>query len=640
MNALWAGVVLLWPHAALGDPPTATTDVPAEVLVRGTRGPPRDIGSEEARAQDLRDVPGTFGEPFQAVAALPGIASIASGLPYFYVRGAAPADTGYYLDGIALPALFHVGPGPSVIPPGLVDRIQFFPGAAPPRFGRYVGGIIAAETLPPRETAHGEASVRWFDANAVAESPLGDGWTALVAGRYGYPGLVLSALHANVSLAYGDYTARLTRKISDSDMVTLFAIGGYDSEADALDLFPVDTQFHRLDVRFDHRWVGGSLRVATTFGYDRTEHPFANGSHVSVGETSSRLRVEIEERLGSVASVSAGADASSAHYAYGYGARSSFSPIDIEQIAGAYVQLHLRLARHAEIVPGIRVDAYRSDNQVTSAADPKLSARVGLSPDVTWVSLLGVAHQEPTFLLPIPGLRVDPAGGLQEVFQFAEGIEARLPAALWGSLTAFLNADRGTNDFVADCGTLSRVNCSVVDRVNGRTYGLEILVRRSLTERLGGWLAYTLSRAEREVGGVPYLSPVDRTHVLSAVLRYDFGRGLTAGLRATLYSGRPDFPRVTYGDGTATVAFGPGEAPQHRLPPFYRFDLRAQKRWELGDGKWFGVDFDFFNATLSREALAFQCDFVTASEASRTVARCSPYRAWIALPSIGLEGGF
>ncbi|MDP9002781.1 MAG: hypothetical protein M3O46_22050, partial [Myxococcota bacterium] len=78
----------------------------------------------------------------------------------------------------------------------------------------------------------------------------------------------------------------------------------------------------------------------------------------------------------------------------------------------------------------------------------------------------------------------------------------------------------------------------------------------------------------------------------------------------------------------------------HRLPPFYRFDLRAQKRWELGDGKWFGVDFDFFNATLTREALAFQCDFVTASDASRTVARCAPYRAWIALPSIGLEGGF
>jgi hypothetical protein len=216
-----------------------------------------------------------------------------------------------------------------------------------------------------------------------------------------------------------------------------------------------------------------------------------------------------------------------------------------------------------------------------------------------------------------------------------------LPGGLWASLTGFFNIDRHTSDFVSECGTVSSYGCSEIRRVDGRTYGVEVLVRRALTERLGGWIAYTLSRAERTVGGQPYLSPVDRTHVLSMVLRYDFGGGLSAGVRGTYQSGRPDFPSVSYGNGTGRIDFGPGEAPQHRLPPFYRLDLRAEKRWVLGNGVWVGLAFDFFDATLEKEAVAFQCTALVSVNAPTPVTRCTPARVGpVALPSLGVEGGF
>src|SRR5215472_13114090 len=157
----------------------------------------------------LRGVPGTFGDPFQTIASLPGVGPMASGLGYFYARGAPPADTGYFLDGIPLPSLFHIGPGPSVVPPALLERVEFFPATAPARFGRFAGGIVSGDTLAPGKVAKGEASVRLFDASALVESPIDSASTVLVAGRYGYPNLLLSVFAPQLSLSYGDYTFRL-----------------------------------------------------------------------------------------------------------------------------------------------------------------------------------------------------------------------------------------------------------------------------------------------------------------------------------------------------------------------------------------------------------------------------------------------
>ncbi len=578
-------------------------------------------------------MPGTFGEPMQVVELLPGVTPMVSGLPYFYVRGAPPADTGYFIDGIPLPALFHIGPGPSVIPPPLLDRVDFFPSNAPARYGRYAGGVIAGETTAPSPVARGEASVRLFDASAFVESPLdGGASTALVAGRYGYPDLLLSIFAPSLSIEYGDYTARLTRALGRSDAISLFAIGGYDHEQDSSqNLIPVAAQFHRIDLRYDHRWATGSLRVATTFGYDRTSQLEPTGPSETVTSVSGRLRLELEQRFGQGAHLSAGMDAN--------GARNSQdipgAPVTVSglaQVGGAYADIRVRPTSWVEVTPGVRFDVYQWTPTTSSAAvDPKLTVRVGLSPDVTWVSTFGIADQAPTVLLPVPGLLVDTARGLQRTYPMSEGIEAHLPLSVQGRVTAFYTVEQNMTDFISDCGTFARA-CTVVDRVDGRTYGVEVLVQRSLGQRLGGWVSYTLSRAERRIGAVPYLSSFDRTHVLSAVARYDFGHGVSAGLRGTFYTGRPDFPTFAYGT-TTTFSAGPGQIAQHRLPSFFRLDARVDKRWSLGGGRWLTAVAEFFDFTLSKEAIDFQCQLLT----SQCVAqRIGP----VALPSVGVEAGF
>jgi hypothetical protein len=613
------------PPAPGGGAPAAAAPVepaPVEVSVRGVR----DLGASAAQANELRDIPGTFGDPFQAVAALPGVIPVTSGLPYFYVRGAPPADTGYYIDGVPLPTLFHIGPGPSVVPAALIDRIELFAGAAPAEYGRFAGGIIAGETARPADVARGEASVRLFDASAMVETPVGDSSSVLAAGRYGYPNALLSLLAPGLSLAYGDYTFRGTHKLNAVDTISVLALGSYDTETDASqELTPVDTLFHRVDVRLDHTSSHGSIRVATTLGYDRTATDLTPGILERLEETSVRVRVEAKQWLASDLRLEVGGDAS------GLLNRVGTAPLALQQIAGGFAEVRYLPSDRIELSAGVRADAYATTQAVTGAVDPRISLKLRVSRGLSTLTTLGVSHQPPTYFLPIPGLRLDPSAGLQTVYQYSEGVELRLPLALSAIVTGFYDADRNTNDFASDCGIFA-ADCNGVARVDGSTYGLEATVRRAFSQRLAGWVSYTLSRAERHIGSTTFLSPFDRTHVIAAVVRYDFGAGVDVGVRATYDSGRPDIPAFTLGGVPVYYAFGTSQAPQMRLPEFYRIDVRAEKRWTFG-AKWLAVVAEMFNATLTPEAVQYKCEITTGRCTAQTIGP-------IALPSLGVEGGF
>ena len=73
----------------------------------------------------------------------------------------------------------------------------------------------------------------------------------------------------------------------------------------------------------------------------------------------------------------------------------------------------------------------------------------------------------------------------------------------------------------------------------GRGYSVELLLRRPDSERLRGWLAYTLSRSERQVDGVWGASDWDQRHILNLLASYRLGRGYSIGGRIHYNSGRP-----------------------------------------------------------------------------------------------------
>jgi TonB family protein len=670
------------PSTTSGTVQTATPESFTEVTVHGTR---REFGQTTLSATDVREMPGAFGDPFRAIEALPGVVPLTSGIPFFYIRGAPPNDNGYYVDGIRVPLLFHVGVGEGVIHPALIDHVDFYPGPAPARYGGFAGATIAGQTREPATTARGEVSLRAIDAGALVEVPIDDGrFTVLAAGRYGYPGPILGAITSSVALDYWDYQTRATWRMTDHDTLGVFAFGSHDYLARQMETTDVTTgrsssslqeelvsDFHRLDLRWDHSFDSGDghTRVAATVGHDSQG---AAPTYATNGSAATRF--EIEARLSPSVRVRGGADARYDDYGFKQGAvvpggtdnPSTANPPPTNVNWGAHADVVWRIAPRVEIVPGVRFDVFRSTRVIAPGAtsemitivpafDPRLSARVPLADSVAWLSTVGLAHQYPTlrvgsvppYEIAVPGF---PFGGsqLQTVAQASQGIEVALPADFTGTVTGFLSGWSGLTDLTANCVQISPPDgprlCPDDQPVHGRTYGLELLVRRPLSKRLTGWLSYTLSRSTREAHFVTasgneatatIVGDYDRTHVLNVMGAYDLGLRWRFGARFVFFSGLPYSDHFPPEQGFPLPPLN-----DQRFPPFYRADVRLEKRWSLGNERSLAFVAEVQNVTLSKEARSYDCSVRQIGSAPLSMACRVSTLGPITLPSVGVEAFF
>jgi TonB family protein len=601
-------------------------DTAIEVTVRGEQLEP--AVSSYTRAE-VRRIPGAFGDPFRAVETLPGVTPVASGLPFFYVRGAPPGNVGYVLDGVRVPYLYHIGAGPSVVQPAIVQRVDLYPGGYPARFGRFAGGLVSASLTEPRPELHGEGNLRLFDVGALVESGFAAGrGTVLLGGRYSYTAALLSLASPELELDYRDFQTRVSYDLTARDRISVLGFGSYDllgRERNRVLEILFGTEFYRADVRHDRRLEGGTLRTAVTLGYDRTNAGFLAGDRRNVVDRSVAARSELAAALASGILLRAGGDvAVDAYEVEGqrYGDPDSPESRDFEALfpsrrdhaAGAWLDLVLQPDPSLELTPGVRADVYRSGSATAVGVDPRIAARLRVVNAVQITAAFGLVHQAPSFVLPLPGLTPSLGDGLQRSVQSSAGVEVALDAATTAGTTLFYNEFFAMTDAV---GTSDHDGApDFAERSDGTAFGAELFLRRRLSRRLGGYVSYTLSRSLRRTAGGEFPSAFDRPHVLGAALGYDLGGGFMTGGRFTFYSGAPVQPAADDDAVRRTTDVA-------RERSYYRVDVRLEKRWALRGAAWIAVVLEFLNATLNKETWPGGEEI-------------GP----VAIPSVGLEAGF
>jgi TonB family protein len=599
---------------------------PYEVVVRGARAAPGGVSVSRAEARQL---PGAFGSPFRAVESLPGLTPVVSGVPYFYVRGAPPGNVGYFVDGVRVPLLFHALLGPAVIHPSILDSVTLYRGGYPARYGRYAGGILSAELAPPPESVHGEASLTWLDSGAYVTAPLGEHASATAAGHYSYTRLTLTPFTGAI-VDYWDYQTIANYDLTRNDRISVFAFGSYDflsAQTAATDQNGKDfgAEFHRVDLRYDHSFdARTSLRAAVTLGYD---HSRATDGEVS--DSSLAGRTEFLRRGSDRSVLRIGGDVSADRYtlalAETQGTFHDFKqlfPSRTDLVGGVYVDEELHPESWITLEAGVRTDVFHSEGRTAVGVDPRLGATFAVSKRVRLVHALGLAHQSPNYIPSLPGAQVGGLrGGLQKSVQSSAGVEVDGPEDVTGSLTVFEQAFFNLSDPLGYSRSVA-TNVDVAEvRANGYAYGAELMIQRPLTRRLGGMISYTLSRSVRSHDRVNSLSAFDHTHVASATLSYDFGRLWRAGARGVFSSGVP----------TEMVGIDGPRYVGQRGPPYYRLDVRLEKRWRVGRAGWLGFLAEVQNATLSHEVTGRTCNTVRCTEVG-----VGP----LLLPNVGVEGGF
>ncbi len=673
------------PPQATDTPPAAPTPVQpapgAAVDSAGVDGEATVRGRRQAgaattmtlRAEELTTVPGTLGEPTRVVATMPGVSRSPFGLGLFVVRGASFENTGFFIDGFPVPILYHFGAGPAVINSRLVGQLDFYPGGYPLEYGRFSAGVISLTTRPPpTDRPFLEFQVDVLRAGAMAVVPFDHGRGSIAVGlRRSYYDLLAPLFVDGVSLEYGDYQVRVDYRFSPRSRVSLFSFGSYDSfdrtaavgvgatasEQSSALLYRFQRVIGRWEYSLPHRML---LSVSGSVGIDNTslnstnpglpDQRFASTGYI-LGERAS-LRIPTGRYLTTqvgldVLTISFDADLQvPLPPNVGGIPPPSFTPSvlnfrpRITQLSvAAYIDETLR-AGPVELSTGVRLDRLIYGTVETTVVDPRAVLRVKLNPRATLIGASGYFTQPPPFPQLVPGVR-NPALVPQRSWQSSAGVEANLPWGIETRLTGFYtrmyNLQRSSSDIVEGPNGPQRAN--VVDDGQGRSYGMEVLIRRRLERGVYGWISYTLSRSERFLeGGVPVPFPFDQTHVLNFAGSWDINRRWRLGARFQLATGNPQ-RRVTGGFFDADVdRFRPTYAPRQadgsdteRLPVFHQLDVRVDYRFRWGPLRM-SAYLDVINAYFAQntEGFLYQYDF----------ARRTNFPGLPILPALGLMGEY
>lgn len=665
------------------------TGAPFESTVRGRRS------EEEPRASlsgvETHEAAGTLGDPFRAVMLLPGVSAVASGVSYPVLRGTQPAATGFFLDGVRLPQLFHLGVGSAVVHPELIDGVDVYAGSLPAEYGRLLGGAIEGHLARPPPALHATASVDVLNASALVSVPFeGAGLTVTLAGRWSYTPVVGTAVAralfpstpeaprplpvANLS----DAQARVEWRLG-AGRLRLLALASCDeagqvAAGEGTSTALLTSSFQRADLS----WFGPagpfSTQLGLTAGTDAMglfgdsngqrvgQFALARKDLVAHGRFARSSRGGLGVAFGFEAdALTSSLEISRAATATGGPAASFRAPSTSGGLGAIWAELSGDLGR-VRLTGGARGDAYLlAPGTWRWSADPRAVITVALSDSLSLRAAAGLAHQQPTVLLSLPVS--DLAGlplGLQSAAHVELGANVRPVDGVEVAVTGYYapivrSVELSLESFLSNRPLVEGADVGLP----GRSFGLEVLVKKAPTGRWFGWGSATLQRSERlrDVAVLDRLGNVtgselrwvafdfDQTVVLHAVGGVQLGRGFSLGAGLHFNTGRPESGVLSSramepGLDPATAA--PTWVPvpltrETRLPPFWRLDVRASKTWRF-DAFSLELYLDVLDASLSAEVLAY--DYRTSGGTFDWVLTKTPLAIPVVLPFLGVKGSY
>jgi hypothetical protein len=636
---------------------------PVEVVVSVQRAPASvSSGGSRVGARTAEAGAGTQGDAVKVVSSLPGAARGPVG--ELIAWGSTPAESRIYLDGVELPALYHGGGIRSVVPSQELSSITLLPGAFGPAYGRALGGVVE---LTSRELDFD--STRWLiqtdllDAGAWVSAPLSPEWSASASARVGYADRWLEQLTDEdvgslISVpSYRDWQLRSSFQLSHGERLDAVALGSRDeavrevpSRDPALRLREQQRLgFERYYLRYRSEGEYVWTELTPFVGFDdarRSGYTGAQGWELGVqtwryglrGIQSLRMSSALTLRLGldALGSLSSAERSGTPTLPAREGDPRVFGQAPGREEAQDGYRTHvLDVAPYVEadwswaglqLRPGLRVDTYLLEtsrlrprigrlpavgkSQATVVLEPRLEIQYALDARSRLSLTAGWYHQPPApedtssvFGNPDLGL----ARGLH--LSLAERVE--LSARLSVEVVAY--AKRLTDLPVRSPLPAPAVAESLVASGDGRSYGVQMMLRHAPSRSWSGWITWTISRSERgAAGGELRRFEYDQPHVLALVLTRYLG-SWTLGTRFRYATGSPRTPVIGASYDLLADRYEPifGPLQASRLPAFAQLDLRADYGIGLGRGVRLSMYLDALNVLGRRNAedIAYGPDF-------------------------------
>jgi len=178
-----------------------------------------------------------------------------------------------------------------------------------------------------------------------------------------------------------------------------------------------------------------------------------------------------------------------------------------------------------------------------------------------------------------------------------------------------------------------------INDADGRAYGWELFIKKNHTDKLWGWLSFTLSRSEKTDDlGNTFVYDYDQPILSTLVTNYEFARFWTFGIKWQYHTGKPYDPIIGSEpgfdvDGNPLYIPTYGDKNSVRFPSYHRLDVRVDRDWYFNSWK-LKAYFEILNFYNHCNVAAYEYD-ETYSEASKEEVCGIPF-----IPSLGIAAEF
>ncbi|MFO7445847.1 MAG: TonB-dependent receptor, partial [Ignavibacteriaceae bacterium] len=224
--------------------------------------------------EEIRRAPGGFEDVIRALSVLPGVGQAEPGRNDLMVRGGAPSENLYLLDGIEVQNINHFGTqgatgGPlSYINLDFVKGTTFSTGGFPVLYGDKISSVLSIDLRDGRnDRLGGKATVSATQFGLNLEGPLNNSSSFIFSARRSYLDFIFKAADFGFVPEYYDLLTKFNYSIDNNNSLSFLFTGAFDNVR-----YFNDTE----EQRYDNSRVLGSDQTQYVTGISY-RHLFNNG---------------------------------------------------------------------------------------------------------------------------------------------------------------------------------------------------------------------------------------------------------------------------------------------------------------------------------------------------------------------------
>ena len=600
------------------------------------------MSMQKISIDDIKSNPGANGDISKVIQSFAGVSSGASFRNDIMVRGGGPAENIFYLDEIEVPTINHFqtqgasGGTNSMINSDQLTSVDFYSGAFPADKSNALSSVFKfkmqnGNTVKPKF----RFSIGASEVALSGDGPAGKKSDYVFSIRRSYLQFLFSALELPFLPTFNDYQFRWRTKINEKNEIKIISIGAYDQfrlnkgieNPDAeqeyiLNFVPESNQWnytiggvykHYGENSFQTLVVSRNMLNYSSVKYEGNDPAKPKTFDYESQEIENKLRFEHTEIFKQFQyTVSLNTE-----YVQ-YNARTynpifingnvvefnSSTNIDFYKWGGSFSFVQKFLDDKMKLVFGIRTDANSFTKKMSNALNqlsPRLSARYNVASGITLTASIGRYYRLPAYTTlghrDTEGILVNQNDDINYIRsdQAIAGIEYQLRENIIFTVEGFFKnynnypvslidsvslATKGGDFGVYGIGPVSSTG-------KGRAFGVEVMNRTRLSDKLNLTASYTFYRSQMKDKNGKFISTNwDNRHLVSITSTYNFNKNWSVGAKWRYAGGSPYTPydlelsSVKAAWDTQNEPFKDwNKVNSERFNAFHQLDIRVDKRF-------------------------------------------------------------